>query len=57
MPVSSSVVERKKKRRGRGERADPLAPSLGAREPKLRKRRVRRQESHESGTYSLLLWI
>jgi hypothetical protein len=54
-PLSSSVVERKKKRRRRGEGKSPSLPAPGAREPRHIRRRVQRQESHEPGTYSLLL--
>jgi hypothetical protein len=55
LPSSSSVVERKKKRRRRREGAGPSVPAPGVREPRQRRRRVQRQESHEPGTYSLLL--
>jgi hypothetical protein len=54
-PSSSSVIERKKKRRRRREGMNPSLPAPGAREPRQRRRRVQRQESHEPGTYSLLL--
>jgi hypothetical protein len=54
-PLSSSVVERKKKRRKRGEGINPSLPASGAREPRHKRRRVQRQELHEPGTYSLLL--
>jgi hypothetical protein len=54
-PSSFTVAERKKKRRRRGEGMSPSLPALGAHEPKHRRRRVQRQESHEPGTYSLLL--
>jgi hypothetical protein len=55
LPSSSSVVKRKKKRRRRGEGVSPPLPAPGVREPKHRRRRVQRQESHEPGTYSILL--
>jgi hypothetical protein len=54
-PLSFTVVEMKKKKRRRGEGMSLSLPAPGAHEPKYRRRRVHRQESHEPGTYSLLL--
>jgi hypothetical protein len=50
-----SAVERKKKRKRRGEVAGPTVPAPGACEPRHRRRRVQRQRSQEPGVYSSFL--
>jgi hypothetical protein len=52
VPSMISTVERKKKRRMREEGAGPSVPTSGACEPRQRRRRVQRQESHEPSAYS-----
>jgi hypothetical protein len=54
-PSTISVVERKKKRRMRGEGADPSVPAPSACEPRYRRRMMQRQRSQEPGAYSSFL--
>jgi hypothetical protein len=54
-PSTISAVERKKKRRRRGEGAGPSVPALGACEPRQRRKMVQRQRSQEPGAYSSFL--
>jgi hypothetical protein len=52
-PSRSSVVEKKRRRRGEG--MNPSLPAPDARVPRHRRRRVQRQRSQEPGAYSSFL--
>jgi hypothetical protein len=54
-PLVVRSIGKKKRRREKKEGANPSMSAPGACEPRQRRKRVQRQESHETCTYSLLL--
>jgi hypothetical protein len=52
--LPSSVVERKKRRRGKGEETSLAVYALGVCRPKQTRRRAQRERTQEPGAYSFL---